>query len=82
MLYTLESLVGEMRQRGYLWQIVLYRIWGRNQTAYYSNHPKSVPNSWGNVVFFMDYGVFTQAQSWCSAALPRTYFKPAPQPSA
>jgi FkbM family methyltransferase len=74
-LYTLESLVGEMRRRGYLWHIVLYRIWGQNQSGFYCNHDKSVPKTWGNVVFFQDYPVFAQAQAWCSAVLPRTYFK-------
>jgi FkbM family methyltransferase len=74
-LYTVDSLVGEMRRRGYLWHIVLYRIWGQNQSGFYCNHDKSVPGTWGNVIFFRDYGVFSQAQSWCSAVLPRTYFK-------
>jgi hypothetical protein len=29
-------------------------------------------------VFFRDYQLFAQAQAWCGAVLPRTYFKPAP----
>ena len=76
-LYTLDSLVGEMRRRGYLWHIVLYRIWGQNQSGFYCNRDKSIPKTWGNIVFFRDYSIFTQAQSWCSAVLPRTYFKAA-----
>ena len=78
-LYTLESMVGEMRRRGYWWYIVLYRIWGQNQTGFYCNHDQSIPKSWGNVVFFRDYPVFVQARAWCSATLPRTYFKAAAQ---
>jgi FkbM family methyltransferase len=78
LLYTLESLVGEMRSLGYSWHVVLYRIWGQNHTAYYGNHARSVPHSWGNVVFFRDYQLFAQAQAWCGAVLPRTYFKPMP----
>ena len=74
-LYTLESMVGEMRRRDYFWHIVLYRIWGQNQSGFYCNHDKSIPKTWGNVVFFRDYPIFAQAQSWCSAVLPRTYFK-------
>jgi FkbM family methyltransferase len=76
-LYTLESLVGEMRRRDYFWHIVLYRIWGQNQSGFYCNHDKSIPKAWGNIVFFRDYPIFAQAQSWCSAVLPRTYFKAA-----
>jgi FkbM family methyltransferase len=78
-LYTLDSLVGEMRRRDYCWHIVLYRIWGQNQSGFYCNRDKSIPKTWGNVIFFRDYGIFAQAQSWCSAVLPRTYFKPAAQ---
>ena len=74
-LYTLKSMVGEMRRRGYCWFIVLYRIWGQSQTGFYCNHDQSIPKTWGNVVFFRDYPVFAQARAWCSATLPRTYFK-------
>jgi FkbM family methyltransferase len=76
LLYTPDSMVQEMSGRGYQWYIVLYRVWGRNQTAFYCNHPRSVPQTWGNMVFFRDYEVFSQGQAWCVAALPRTYFKP------
>ena len=78
LLYTMESMVHEMRQRGYLWYIVIYRVWGHNETAFYSNHDRPVPGSWGNIVFFQDLHVFSQAQQWCSAVLPRTYFKHVP----
>jgi FkbM family methyltransferase len=76
LLYTPQSMVEEMRQRGYHWYIVLYRVWGRNQTAFYCNHPRSVPDTWGNTVFFQEYELFSQGQAWCAAVLPRTYFKP------
>ena len=78
LLYTLGDITGEMKQRGYGWFLVLYRVWGRNQTAFYANHARSVPNSWGNIFFFRDYDLFARAQEWCAAVLPRTYFKPAP----
>jgi FkbM family methyltransferase len=75
LLYTLDRMVKEMQQRGYWWYIVLYRVWGRNETAFFCNHNRPVPESWGNVVFFRDREIFSQAQAWCAAALPRTYFK-------
>jgi FkbM family methyltransferase len=78
LLYTLESIVSEMAQRSYFWYIVLYRVWGLNQTAFFCNHDRSVPVSWGNVFFFRDHDTFQQAQQWCSAVLPRTYFKSVP----
>lgn len=44
--------------------------------SYYANHSRALPNSRGSVFFFRDYAVFAEAQAWCAAALPRTYFKP------
>jgi FkbM family methyltransferase len=76
--YTLDSLVREMKKLGYVWHIVLYRIWGRDVTAFYGNHHRSVPESWGNVFFFRDFGLFSQGQAWCSAVLPGTYFRSVP----
>ena len=76
--YTLETLVAEMHARRYLWYIVVYRVWGEPQTAFFCNHDRAVPNSWGNVIFFRDREIFDQAQKWCAAVLPRTYFKPMP----
>ena len=76
LLYRIENMVGELRRRDYHWYIVLYRIWGQNQIGFFCNHDQSVPNSWGNILFFRDPETFAQAQQWCSAVLPRTYFKP------
>ena len=77
--YTLVQLVREMKERGYPWHLVIYRIWGRELTAFFSNHPRAVPGSWGNVFFFRDHGLFREADRWCSAMLPRTYFRPVGQ---
>src|ERR1035437_10205616 len=82
LLYTFESIVREMGQRSYFWYIVLYRVWGLNQTAFFCNHNQSVPGSWGNLFFFRDHATFQQAQQWCAAVLPRTYFKSVPASQA
>ena len=74
--YTLESLSAEMRERGYPYYIVLYRIWGQDPAAFYCNRGRSLPNAYGNVFFFSEYGVFREGRTWCSAVLPETYFKP------
>jgi FkbM family methyltransferase len=73
---ALQSLVAEMRDRGYLWHAVLYEIWMENQRGYYSNYSRTIANSFGNVFFFQDFEVFSQADAWCAAALPRAYFTP------
>jgi hypothetical protein len=74
----LDAMIGEMRNSGYLWHIVLYRLSGREVTAFYCNRRPSIPESWGNVFFFGDYRLFSQGQAWCAAVLPRTYFKALP----
>jgi FkbM family methyltransferase len=71
----LSDLVGELRQRGYCWHIVVYRTPDR-PISFYSNQSQSVRDSWGNAVFFKDRGIFDEALHWCSAVLPPTYFAP------
>lgn len=70
----LKDMVKEMRERNYRWHIVIYRIWGSHDISYYCNSAYSVDNSWGNVFFFQDYEVFSQALKWCSSVMPATYF--------
>ena len=70
----LEDLVNEMRGRGYDWFIVIYKIFLSNDVSYYCNNKFSIENSWGNVFFFQDYQIFSQALKWCSAVMPATYF--------
>jgi FkbM family methyltransferase len=70
----LPSMVKEMRSRDYPWYIVLYRLYGSSDVCYYANRPESLPKSWGNVVFFQDFTLFSEAQRWCSAVLKLTYF--------
>ena len=72
----LEDLIEEMRTRGYLWHIVIYRIWGSHDIGFYCNYQQSVSNSWGNICFFTDYSTFSEARRWCTAVLPMTYFQP------
>jgi len=73
-LNRLEDLVGEMRRRGFLWHLVVYRVDGSPDVAFFANHNHSVGRSWGNVLFFVDHDVFREALRWCAAVLPQTYF--------
>src|SRR5260370_29633626 len=75
-------MVSEMRERGYFWYVVIYHVWGQNQIAFFCNHERPVPNSWGNIFFFQERETFLQAQQWCAAVLPRTYFRHVEPPSA
>jgi|GEM_PF-1114327 len=69
----LEELVQEMRSRDYHWFIVFYRVWGKEGTSFYCNHPYPIAHSYGNVFFFRDYPTFSEALKWCAAVLPVTY---------
>ena len=51
LLYTLDTLIGEMRNRGYLWHIVMHRDWNCKHMAYYCNHERAVPGAWGSAIF-------------------------------
>jgi len=70
----LQDLVAEMRIRNYQWHIVIYRVWGIHDISFYCNSSYSIDNSSGNVFFFQDYQVFSQALKWCSSVMPPTYF--------
>jgi len=62
--------VQQMRARGYYWHIVIYRVDETGALGYYCNARSTVPQSWGNAVFFRDFALFSQAAAWCAKALP------------
>jgi hypothetical protein len=77
-----EELVPEMRARQYHWNLVVYRVRNGTETgpgdalsSYFANHADIPADANGSVFFFRDYKVFAEAQAWCAAILPRTYFK-------
>jgi FkbM family methyltransferase len=72
--YTIQDLVKEMRGRGYHWHLVIYRDTDES-IRFYSNATVSVPQSWGNVLFFQSLDVFNAAREWCRATLTPTYFR-------
>lgn len=68
----LAPMVLHMRNRGYPWHIVVYRVFhGTHSTEprYYCNIDQSVRQSWGNALFFRDYDLFSEAQKWCAAMM-------------
>jgi hypothetical protein len=76
-IHKLEDLIKEMREKQYQWYIVIYRVMGDDHTwqvSYYCNYCRSVENSLGNVFFFQDYKIFSEALKWCSSVIPATYF--------
>jgi FkbM family methyltransferase len=70
----LPNLVEAMKLRGYHWFIVIYRVFPNNEVSFYCNHLISVGSSWGNVFFFQEHSVFSEALKWCSCVMPATYF--------
>ncbi|HEY9720053.1 MAG TPA: FkbM family methyltransferase [Trichormus sp.] len=66
----LSQTVSEMRKRGYNWHIVIYRIVDGDsptEPRFYANIDQSVEYSTGNVVFFKEFQLFTEALRWCTA---------------
>jgi hypothetical protein len=77
-----KELVPEMRARQYHWNLVVYRVRngadsgpGHTLASYFANRTEMPSDASGSVFFFRDYKVFAEAQAWCAAILPRTYFK-------
>lgn len=72
----LQQTVLHLKNRGYPWHIVVYRVFdGTSSTEprFYCNIDQSVRGSWGNALFFRDYDVFKEALKWCSAMLPANH---------
>ncbi len=67
--YSAASMVSQLRNRGYLWHICLYRLPGQRGTFFLCQNEAPLPNSSGNLIFFQDYELFLRAQHWCSVAM-------------
>jgi len=68
----LQPLVEEMRRRGYRHYIVVYHLDENETISYYCNRDDTVPESWGNVLFFNEREIFVRALRWCEDVLPAT----------
>jgi FkbM family methyltransferase len=70
----LEDLVKEMKTRGYNWYVVIYHQEDTSTISYYCNRFQTVPNTWGNVLFFRDHAIFAHAYSWCENTMIQTLY--------
>jgi FkbM family methyltransferase len=69
----LAPIVLHMRNRGYAWHLVIYRVFHHTHSTeprYYCNIDQSVRSSWGHALFFRDYDLFSEAQKWCASMMP------------
>jgi len=72
---SFEGLPARMRELGYWWQLVLYRKRDESgEPSFYANDDRTPPEAHGHVFFFREASLFQQAQAWCAAVLPRTFF--------
>ena len=72
----LAQTVLHLKNRGYPWHIVIYRVFdgmSGSEPRFYCNIDQSVHASWGNAIFFRDYDTFKEALKWCSAMLPANH---------
>jgi len=68
----LEAVAREMKNLGYEWYIVIYHLEEAAKISYYCNRFQTVPNSWGNAIFFRDHAIFLHAFHWCESTLVPT----------
>lgn len=61
----ITTIARELRARGYMWHIALYRVDETGELGFYCNARGSVPKSWGNCVHFRDFELFRRAVAWC-----------------
>jgi FkbM family methyltransferase len=66
-----KQIIGEMRARGYQWNLLMFRIEGEPAIRFTANLASAPKRSWGNLFFFKDFRVFEEAYRWTRAALPR-----------
>jgi FkbM family methyltransferase len=71
----LDDLVREMKGRGYPWHIVIYHLDESSTISYYCNREQTIPNSWGNAVFFLEHAIFAKALRWCHEVLVTTLYR-------
>ncbi|BBX46641.1 hypothetical protein GCM10009641_42060 [Mycobacterium cookii] len=64
--------VALMRSLGYAWHVVIYHIDENETISYYFNNAQTIPNSWGNAIFFKERSLFARAAQWCEAVLRPT----------
>jgi FkbM family methyltransferase len=66
---NLQDTVKEMKERGYYWHVVIYRVDETSTLSYYLNRDQTIAKSWGNTIFFQDYLMFVRAAAWCESVL-------------
>ena len=66
---TLPSLVTGARERGYKFNLFIYRAAGREKSRFISNTPRVPDGSQGNVFFFAEAPLFEKALNWCDLFL-------------
>jgi FkbM family methyltransferase len=71
----LQDLITEMKKRGYAWHLVIYHVDSKNLISYYHNRRDTVPDSWGNVIFFEEQRLFAESLGWLEEVLPATLFR-------
>jgi FkbM family methyltransferase len=71
----LDELITEMKKQGYPWHLVIYHVDSKSVISYYHNRRDTVPDSWGNVIFFDDQRLFAESLRWVEDILPPTLFR-------
>jgi FkbM family methyltransferase len=71
----LDDIVTALKQRGYSWHVVIYHLDETSPPSFYCNRRQTVPESWGNALFFRDHALFANALAWCEAVIKPTLYR-------
>jgi hypothetical protein len=68
----LADLVAEMKRRSYRWHVVIYHLDHKSLISWYQNRIDTIPQCWGNVLFFQELALLQKAMGWLEDVLPPT----------
>jgi FkbM family methyltransferase len=71
----LADLVAEMKSRGYRWHLVIYHVDHKSLISWYQNRTDTIPQSWGNALFFQEQRLLQESMRWLEDVLPPTRFR-------
>jgi FkbM family methyltransferase len=71
LLVNSREVIQNMRVRGYLWNLVIFRVEGADFVRFATNLAEAPPRTWGNILFFRDHTIYQEGFRWTQASLPR-----------
>ncbi|HEY0790885.1 MAG TPA: FkbM family methyltransferase [Chthoniobacterales bacterium] len=71
LLVNSREVIENMRGRGYLWNLVVFRVEGSEFVRLATNLAEAPPRTWGNILFFREHAIYREGFRWAQGSLPR-----------